>query len=343
MTRLLIVLALLFAGSAVQAAGIKPAPNKQITTTAANNGAYKVLDFRNGDCSGCVVDGVTWNVDRTGVDARGWDYFTLKNSTITLRAPTSKGDFPSAISITATTKPGGRYFILNNTFRDFIMVARPLTKPLGKLVKDDGKYMQGEPVNCDDRKAQVELIGNKAFGSGDAGYDLKCTMVKMDGNYAEGANYGYRIWGVVSAGTNTSHNARVAHNWFSQAARVSQAQAVASGETGAPVFYVSAPGAVIDYQTCKFNFSVPTKVLAGPASAIKGSKITLGPSCRPDANGYAVNTDLVGVCSFDKALRDKNDDGIIELGIINRAICGQRKVKLIGQSRSGKSVYEKAA
>lgn len=264
------------------AAAINPAPNKVIRGGAPNNGAYKVLDFRRGDCSGCVVDGVVWNVDRIGIDARGWSNFTLKNSEITLRQPTDGGDLPAGIVISAgKAGAGGTYFILNNVFRDFKMLP----------VKD--KYMQGESVNCDDRAAQVTLVGNRSYGNGDAGYDLKCIMVEMSDNYAEGANYGYRLWGRFTAGANTSHNPKRAHVGLSAGTNGVIDHLIVTGDTGAALVHVSRPGARLEIRRCTIALGKPARVLSGPRESIQASSIVLGPSCQPDADGFAVNTETV--------------------------------------------------
>lgn len=334
--RLLLTLAALLIATPAHAGAITPKPGKVIKGGAPNSGAYKVLDHRKGDCTGCVVDGVEWNVDRHGIDARGWDNFTLQNSTITLRSPTSGGDDPAAIVITATTRPGGRYFILNNTFRAF------------KMVPVRGVYMQGESVNCDDRKAEVTLTANKSYGNGDAGYDLKCTMT-MDANYTEGANYGYRLWGVFQGKDNVSHNPNTSHLWVSAGANGKLDGTRFTGDRGKPVLTVSNAGARVELTNCHYAFPVPTKVLAGPAKFIKASTIVLDKSCAPDANGYAANT-VEGVCTFDKPLADRNSDGIIDLGAVNRAKCGgARSVRLLlnpgakALSAPSQYVYEKVS
>lgn len=324
-------LALLAIAPAVQAAGIVGYPGKTYQN-ATSNGAYKWFDDRKAKptCDGCTFKNITLTVDRYG-----WQFLKSKNVTldgvkVTHRRVNSGGDLPAAVAIVG----GSNITVRNFEFRNFQMVA----------VK--GKYTNGDGADCDNRDVTgVVFEDGITTDNSDAGLDLKCEVtvnrVTSERNYRN-----FRFWGKMKGGTLTSRNPRNAHVWFSSGAKGVVDTLIAEGDTGAPVFASEPPKTDLTFNNCRYNFGVPTKVF-GTKGQVPGLKV--GPSCMPDAKGYAINY-VAGVCRFKTKLRDSNGDGIIELGDVNRAKCGGHpKVRLIEPkaartaSEPAEYVYEKAA
>lgn len=270
-------LALISAGPAV-AAGVTPKPGK-VVEGRTNVGAYKFMDSRRGDCSDCRFRDLVLHVDRYGfVFSRGVRDVVIDRVKVDLRFPTTGSNLPAGVVVTDSDNFPDNITIRNSEFSGF------------RMVPEKDKYMQGDGVDCDNRKTRLFLEGSYAHDNGDGGFDTKC-ITDMRDLRSERNNYNYRLWGKVTAGTITSRNPKKAHIQTTGGTAAVIDLLIAEGDTGQEVIMVNkASAGGIEIKACRFNFSRPTKVIGGPAKFVEATPIKLGPTCRPGADGFAVNT-----------------------------------------------------
>lgn len=269
---LLPVLILILAGSGAQAAGIKPRPGK-VYQNLSDTGAYKFYDGHKGDCHGCVFRNLVLKVDRYGFQIRGSTADLLIDGVkVSLRTPTTGGDFPAGVAVSSSKARD--ITVRDSEFSDF------------KMAPVKGRYTNGDGLDCDSRTTNITIERVYAHDNSDGGIDTKCITTMRDVR-AERNYRNFRMWGAFTATTLTSNQPRNAHFWFSQGASGVIDKAVAGGDTGKSVFFFDKPGQrPVEIKECVFNFSVPTKLLGGARSEM----LVLGPTCRADAEGYAINT-----------------------------------------------------
>ena len=342
-----------------------PLPDKpKVVSNVVSNGRYKWVDTRKTDVRNATFNNITLNVDRYGF-AFGPSYVikdgknkgqivchagstvTINNLTASLRKPTKGGDFPAAVGVSDSGCAPANIIINGGVFSNF------------RQVEVKGKYTQGDGIDCDNRRVNLTIRNVAANNNSDGGFDSKCNST-YDNLSGEGNGITYRMWGRVRAGTLTSISPRKGHIQTTGGTDAVIELLIAEGSNGKPVVGINSPtGESIEIKACRFNFTVPTPVIGGPSKFVKpmvaAGRVKLGPTCQPDANGFAVNSlvasperpperrpeppPVVSVCSFAKPLRDSDKDGVIELGAANRAKCqGARRVRLISPPATARAL-----
>lgn len=331
MRSLLVIAALLIAQPAFAQAINPGRPAATYARTATQTG-YKWFDDRktSPNCNGCVFQNMTITPSRTGIEITKSTPITVQNVVFKHSKPTTKeGDYPAGIQVSSGT---GTLTVGGSTFEGF------------ERYWPAADYDQGDGLVCNARGSFLILLdGNRFIRNKDGGLDNKCQLTATGTQYFEGNYRNVRNWGPHTFETVVSTDPRNAHVWYSAGGRGSIDKLVASGGTGAAVFYFSAVPATYGVGECVFNFSVPTKAFKGVTP--KDYKDRMHPSCWPDAKGFAVNTivevpDITGLCAFKTALNDNDGDGVIRLGTANRKLCGVASVRLLGQNRAGQYVYD---
>lgn len=257
----------------------KPSLARKLVENVISVGRYKWRTHQKTDFSGTTFRNLDIATDRYAFQIGGKVRdVTIENARISLRAPTTGGDLPAAVAVSSSALVQN-IVIRDSEFFDF------------RQVPSDA-YPQGDGIDCDSRATTLLIERVYSHDNGDGGFDTKC-ITTFRNTRAERNNWNYRLWGSVTATKIASADPRRAHIQTTGGTKATINGLFASGSTGKPVVLVNKPtepGHYLRMTNCRYNFSVPTKVVHGPAKYIKTIELTFDASCAPDAKGFAANT-----------------------------------------------------
>lgn len=310
MTRLIALVAVLLATPALAASSVAPKLNARIGSPEkpyTSAGAYKWWDTSKADGSGTVMDHVTVTATQRGVNIeKPINGLTIRDSEFIGQKPMANSQFPAGVF----AKQGSNLLVERTTIRDWKTIA-------------DSNYRQGDCFLAEWGFVGIVLRDVTLSGCTDGGFDSKAREVLLDRVVAEDNKISYRIWYTgIKATTITSINPKEAHfqlNWrkdkkYGMGPGGVTAQKIVFRSTGKQPLFSLSPGSIVNVPECDTQVAEGTRVIAyregGKASNVF---VTLGKSCQPDAQGYAVNTPVADDNTYVTypTNADSDDDGFV--------------------------------
>lgn len=264
-----------------------PVPNHAYTGDAANksdridgDGSYKYFTYQHkGNVAGDSFSNFDLTVTYMGFEFGGaLDHdVTLSNGKIRLSAPQTGSNYPAGVYVRAGATG---IHLVNMDIAGFTMNQAA------------GVYPEGDDAVCDASASEIWFTGGSYTDAHDGNIDTKC-LTHFQGTVTVARGHrNIRIWGkVVECDTINSADPNDSHIWLGSTkngpATGTCDKLIASGSNGKPVFNYADQTPVFGVKACEYHFTVPTKVFGGKPPADVATRY--GPSCQPDAQGYAIN------------------------------------------------------